>query len=473
MSSSSKDYYAIMGLNAQAGGDEIKKRYRELARRYHPDVNPKPEAAQKIKEINEAYSVLGDAERRASYDGDRVFEARMAASSAATPTSAPRAATPSQPPRPAANTNRAGGARPVRPTPPPNRAGSSYNRNPSNVADTDWDSLLYGRRQGDTNSRPRAATGPTRPEPAPTFEQAEAAANRDRAAAQRKANERAGDIKRLVGEAQLAFINRRYAEAEDFSRQVIRLDNRNAMAYELLGNVARKQGNTDAAIQAYTLAVQLNPRNQSVQANLDRLMGVGGKMASHGPTLARTPHVPLAQRVSSDALVNGVGAASLVGLGGCLGAFTMFPGTGLILGLSLNLLFALVVCGALGGVLLALYGGMRPQAQELAGRRDGRSPVPLNSVLALLSLVWFFVSLLAYVVVSITQNRVSASVLRAYGLALLLNVVFILLYHPVEGLSDGGVSVPTAMFAGNLLFPSILFGWKIGDTLRLGRYGRD
>ena len=469
MSSSSKDYYAIMGLNAQAGGDEIKKRYRELARRYHPDVNPKPEAAQKIKEINEAYSVLGDAERRASYDGDRVFEARMTAS-AATPSAAPRPATPS-PPRPAANTNRPGGARPYRPTPQPNRAANTYNRNPSNVADTDWDSLLYGRRQGDTNSRPRAAAGPSRSEPAPIFEQAEAAANRERAAAQRKANERAGDIKRLVGEAQLAFINRRYAEAEEYSRQVIRLDNRNAIAYELLGDVARKQGNTDAAIQAYTLAVQLNPRNQSVQANLDRLMGGGGKMASHGPTLARTPHVPLAQRVSSDVLVNGAGAASLVGLGGCLGALYMFPGTGFVLGLSLNLLFALIVCGGLGGVLLALYGGMRPQAQELAARHDGRSAVPLNGVLALLSLVWFFVSLLAYIVVGITQNRVSASVLRAYGLALLLNVVFILLYHPVEGLPDGGVSVPTAMFAGNLLFPSILFGWKIGDTLRLGRYG--
>lgn len=456
-----------MGVNAKASGDEIKKRYRELARRYHPDVNPKPEAAQKIKEINEAYAVLGDTERRISYDTDRIFEARMAAPPVATPRPTP----PSQPPRPAANTNRAGGARPFRPPPPPNRTGNPYSRNPSNVADTDWDALLYGRRQGDANARPRQAAGPARPEPSPTSEQEAAATNRERATAQRKANERAGDIKRLVGEAQLAFINRRYAESEDYSRQVIRLDSRNAIAYELLGDVARKRGDTDAAIQAYSMAVQLNPRNQSVQAHLDRLLGGGGKAASHGPTLARTPHVPLVQRLGSDVLVNGAGAASLVGVGGCLGALYMFPGIGVVLGLSVNLLLALLVSGVLGGILLALYGGMRPQAQELAARRDGLSPVPLNGVLALLALVWFFVSLLAYIVVGMTQNRVSASVLRAYGLTLLLNVVFVLLYHPVEGLPDGGVSVPTAMFAGNLLFPSILIGWKVGDTLRLGRYG--
>ena len=95
MSSSQSDYYAVMGLNAKSTQDEIKKRYRELARRYHPDVNHSPDAAQKIKAINEAYHVLGDAERRAEFDASRVFQAATAR-----PASTPnRPAPPSQPPR--------------------------------------------------------------------------------------------------------------------------------------------------------------------------------------------------------------------------------------------------------------------------------------------------------------------------------------------------------------------------------------
>ena len=302
MSSSTKDYYAVMGVNAKASGDEIKKRYRELARRYHPDVNPKPDAAQKIKEINEAYGVIGDTERRASYDAERMFEAKTASAST------PRQTPPSQPPRPAPNTGNAGNSRPFRPTPPPNRAANAYNRNNpnsanannNNNADTDWDSLLYGRKHSDTNARTGSGAGTTRPTSAYAGAQATAAANRERAAAQRKATERAAQAERLVGEAQLAFINRKYAESEDFARQVIRLDGRNAVAYELLGDAARKQGNTEGAIQAYSLAIQLNPRNQNAQANLDRLLGLGGKSAPHGPKLARTPHVPLSQRLGSD-----------------------------------------------------------------------------------------------------------------------------------------------------------------------------
>ena len=459
MSSSSKDYYAIMGVNAKATGDEIKKRYRELARRYHPDVNPRPEAAQKIKEINEAYAVLGDTERRASYDADRFFEARTAA----TATSPPRQSPPSQPPRPAQSARPAGNT-------PPSRPGNSSHRGAPTSVDTDWDALLYGRRKTDA-TRPNSTPGGARSAPFHPVGQPDASINRERAAAQRKANERAGDVKRLVGEAQLAFINRRYMEAEDYSRQVIRLDSRNAVAYELLGDAARKQGNTEAAIQAYTVAVQLNPRNQNVQANLDRLMGMGGKSASRGPTLARTPRIPLSQQISSDALVNGAGGLMLVGLGGCLSGLYVFPGTGIIGGLSVNLLIALILCGIFGGILLALYGGMRPQSQELAARQDGRSSVPLNGVLAVLALVCFYISMGAYLLVGMTQNRVSASVLRAYGLTLLLNVVVVLIYHPLEQARQGGISIPTAVFAGNLLFPAILLGWKAGDALRLGRYG--
>lgn len=64
----SKDYYEILGVQKGANADEIKSAYRRLAKKYHPDLNKAPEAAEKFKEINEAYEVLGDDKKRANYD---------------------------------------------------------------------------------------------------------------------------------------------------------------------------------------------------------------------------------------------------------------------------------------------------------------------------------------------------------------------------------------------------------------------
>jgi curved DNA-binding protein len=64
-----KDYYKILGVDRNASDEEIKKTYRKLALKYHPDKNPdNPEAEARFKEINEAYEVLGDTKKRAKYD---------------------------------------------------------------------------------------------------------------------------------------------------------------------------------------------------------------------------------------------------------------------------------------------------------------------------------------------------------------------------------------------------------------------
>jgi DnaJ-class molecular chaperone len=71
MSEKTEDLYTILGINETASHDEIKKAYRGLSLKYHPDRNPDPNATEKFKQINEAYEVLGDEQKRKQYEMER------------------------------------------------------------------------------------------------------------------------------------------------------------------------------------------------------------------------------------------------------------------------------------------------------------------------------------------------------------------------------------------------------------------
>lgn len=63
-----RDYYEVLGVSKDASDDEIKKAYRKLSKKYHPDINKDPDAPEKFKEVSEAYEVLSDSQKRAAYD---------------------------------------------------------------------------------------------------------------------------------------------------------------------------------------------------------------------------------------------------------------------------------------------------------------------------------------------------------------------------------------------------------------------
>jgi molecular chaperone DnaJ len=63
-----RDYYEILGVSRDASADDLKTAFRNLARKYHPDINKDPDAEEKFKEFNEAYAVLSDPDKRAAYD---------------------------------------------------------------------------------------------------------------------------------------------------------------------------------------------------------------------------------------------------------------------------------------------------------------------------------------------------------------------------------------------------------------------
>ncbi len=68
MATQKADYYETLGIGRDASPDDIKRAFRRLAMQYHPDRNSEPGAEAQFKEINEAYEVLSDAERRSTYD---------------------------------------------------------------------------------------------------------------------------------------------------------------------------------------------------------------------------------------------------------------------------------------------------------------------------------------------------------------------------------------------------------------------
>jgi curved DNA-binding protein CbpA len=422
--SSQPNHYEVLGLPPTASAEQIKKKYRELARLFHPDVNSSPGAEQKILSVNQAYRVLGDPERRAAYDAERTLQ--KPPPHTRRPDTPP--ATPPRPRRPAG--------------PPPDPKGRAY-----------YDG--FGRSYADPNSDSDSA-----PSPGP--------------ASQRKwSDARPSGTEQVLTEAKLAFINRDFQLAQRLCYEALRLHPREAVAHEILGDIYARQGDSQRASTCFSYAIQFNPRNRTAQMKLDRLMRVASVQRG-GPsiTYTRANSVASTSTQTSDAgiAVCTILAAGLTFVTPFMVALNpgdlQFDGSGGIFWLSFNLLAALGVSGVACGILLAFYARMRPFSEEMwrRTRSDGtRTPVPLGAILGLFAIVLFYFSFVAYIAISAIRNRFSPSILRAYAATLALVLVYTLAYHP----SGTANPIITTLLAGNVLFPSVLLGWAIGDGLRL------
>lgn len=369
-----QNHYEVLGLSMHATPEAVRRRYRELVRQYHPDVNPSPEAKERFLRIQEAYQVLSDPERRRHYDA--LLRLRLGE-----PPSA-RYNQPRTSPRPPSNTSNQG------------------SRTPS----------------GSLNS----------------------------------------ELRRMIGEAERAYLRGRFQDALYWAKQATRLAPRHPKGYEILGDVYRTQGHYEAALNAYTYAVQLAPHNAELQRKLDSVL-VRTQAQSPTPPAPVLRNLPVLQLPPEWKLY----AAQALGWGAVLFLLTLaytVPGTPLLLGWSLNLLAYLGLSGFLTGFLMAVSRWVAPIGDAFPWRRRG-GQISAGGMLVGLSAVCFPLAGLLYTLLALTQGGLSQSVARVFGVGGALTLGFALLY-PFDFLN-------TALFGGNLLFLALVGGWYLADNLRL------
>lgn len=409
MSSQPLNYYQVLGLLPTAKPDEIKRRYRELARRCHPDVAKTPDAANRFRDINEANSVLSDPAKRANYDAQWKLE----------------------------ELKRQGVGRGV-PGVGEKRPPTTDRRPPNPVrAET--------QRQSDksTGKSGQSPPGGTR-HPAPDTRHP----SPDDPAAQ------------LLHEAQRAMSRLKYREAEVLARRANRA-RRTSLGYEILGDIFRVRGSADEAVAMYSYALQLDRSNRDVQMKFDRLVGQksGPTMAGSAARAARhRPSMPKAGNRASAMGASAIGVSAIVFL---VFASTRIgsPATGpWFFEWDPLYLFALAASGGILGFLLALN-GVLPQARRVlftGEDRHGKPAVPAGPLVIAFGILSFYASLAVFLVVGFLTDHLPKPMILAFASAFAVTLVFAIV-NPAAALW-------TLLSGGSLVFLGLLAGWDAGGS---------
>ena len=428
-SSPQRTHYEVLGVPRTASQDEVKKRYREMARQYHPDVNRNnPSAAKIFGQITTAYKVLSDKEDRAAYDAELALQERQKAE--------------------AMRRQAAGGARP---------AGSNR---PS---------------QGN-----RAAS----------------AAN-----AARAAQSNAGaESTRFVIEAQSAFGRGRFIEARTLAEQALRLNRRNALAYEVIGDVYRLQNKVDDALAMYSMSLQINPRNPAIMQRVERLSRAGGSVPGpsaqkaffdnrdddtsrgNGNSRSRpysTAPTGRASRMNAgdEKRPLGLMLTAIFGYGGVFLAIlyaAMYHGDApkqvapllhLVASWNPTIMTIMAACGLLLGATMTITSAINRIDDELilsgTGSRAG-TLVPMGLIAVVISVVNFWAAAAVYGAATSVQGSFTPTMRRVFGAVAAVVVLLAVVYEP------GHIQV--LIFGGNVVFLSFVIGWLLGDFFRPDGY---
>lgn len=408
--SKEKTHYELLGVTPDAQAQQIKQRFRELARTYHPDVNPgRPECHELFLRINEAYEVLSDPMRRARYDLDLRQKERRTA----------------------------------------DVQGGAYGSAP-----------IYTRPSASGNGA-RPGTGPTASAKTGAGPAASPRTEKEQKERDRKLKEKA----RLLEDSQQSFRRGHLREAERLAREVLEIG-RSGPAYELLGDVYSRQGKVAEAVEYYTLAAQLIPANGLIMAKLNRAAArLSGSESAYDLGWSRTGDPgggKSEKRVIYQLMCTFFGTALMVLLlfwPGAQGDPTL--GIPFVGHWTLSFLFRMFLCGLAVGGTLSVAGWVRPPDQELL-YPSVRLPfvsVPLGLVLAVAGALFLPAALVLYLVLGFFQRLVTRSVMVAFTLCFALTILF-MFNSPAEA------PIETLFFGGNALFVSLLCGWFLGDLFR-------
>lgn len=392
-----RTHYQILGVPETASIEEIKKQYRAMARKFHPDVNTGQEAARQFSIIAEAYRVLSDSEARRLYDANRALQSR-----------------------PIGTSSRPSGSSPAPSTP-----------------------------------RPSAA---------------------------------ALEADRLVQQAQTAHSRGRHIEARTLAEQALRYNRKNALAWEILGDICRAQNRIDDALHNYSMAIQLEPRNASLHQKIER---IARRTPSAGSTSnGYTPNTPPRAAAAANLFDNtmrpgGFGAMPaerrpllqvLVGFFGFFGAFLVLLFTGMfakelsspahslpiVTTWTWPFVGALSVTGVLLGATMTITGTIRRIEEDLIlTPTETTRATPLGIFVMALGSIFFWGAAALHLLVSFTQEALTPSLLRLYGIV----SVMVLLFATVWSDTSGGF-IQTLLFGGNVIFVSLIIGWLLGDFFR-------
>jgi curved DNA-binding protein CbpA len=388
------DHYQILGLTPDATVEEIHRRFRELARRWHPDIRKTPEATERFQEINEAHRILSDPVCRAQYDSERILQnarnARLSASS-----------------------------------------NDEYSRESGKSSKKD-----HPASTASSSARSYSSANSRHPSQQDTAEV-------------------------LLSRAQRAFGRLSYREAESLCRQILRMNRRSAKAYELLGDIRRAGGRIDEALAMYSYALQLDANNVGLRSKFERAAGRNSVKSVH-----HTHHDGSSRKARQSIVVEETGglwtrnAILLIGL--TLAVYlslsvAFFPAIlapdFLIWHWDSLLLFTLFIGGMLGGLLIALY--ERPTSSQSESRF-----ISLLILTTILSLVSFYLALLAAVAHALIIRCYSRRILKFFGAA---GITFIVLASCTH---TGYFRV--FLLGGNISYPSVVIGSLIARKVRSG-----